>query len=318
MAKLPQIEGRVWIGTHAVNLDELKDKVVLIDFWTYSCVNCARTLPYLREWYGKYKDHGLVIIGIHTPEFEFEKDPKNVEHFMQEHAIMWPVLLDNEHLNWDNFSNQYWPTKYLADSKGHIVYTHSGEGAYKETEQKIRELLGIKNPEEREEWEEHDDHKHGNVCGIATAETYCGYLRGFIGNQLGYAEDTEEAYTHINANTEEGKLRLHGPFLATSEYLESRSHDASITLACRGTEINLVMSHSGKEAIVQILWNREVMSNEVRGKDVEKDGSLIVNRSGMFNLLRAEREMVGTIEVKASHGNFRAYAFTFSGCTDNI
>jgi thiol-disulfide isomerase/thioredoxin len=318
MAKLPKIEGRVWIGPEIVNLDELDGKVILVDFWTYSCVNCLRTLPYLREWYRKYKDEGLVIIGIHAPEFEFEKDPKNVEVAIKKYNVTWPVLLDNEHLNWENFANEFWPAKYLADGKGNIVYAHSGEGAYSETEHKIRELLGIKNPDENEAWEKEAHMHHSERCGIATPETYCGYLRGWIGNQLGYAEDTEESYKQ-DENSDEGKIQLNGPFFAAGEYVESRAPNANISLACHGTEINLVLSRSGKnDAVVDILWNGKPLPKDIRAGDVAEDGTVTISHSGLYHLMKAEKEMSGVIEVRAKTGNFRAYAFTFSGCVGSI
>ncbi|MCK9352499.1 MAG: redoxin family protein [Candidatus Pacebacteria bacterium] len=317
MAKLPKIEGRVWIGPEIVNLDELGGKVVLVDFWTYSCVNCLRTLPYLREWYKKYKDDGLVVIGIHAPEFEFEKDPVNVERAMEKYNVTWPVLLDNEHLNWEHFSNQYWPTTYLSDAGGNIVYTHSGEGAYAETEHKIREVLGIKNPEVAEDWE-HNEHAHGGKCGIATPETYCGYLRGWLGNQLGYAEDAEEVYKN-DSDGSEGKIQLNGPFFSSGEYVESRSPNASVSLPCRGTEVNLVMSHTGKDPVtVDVLWNREPISAEMRGGDVSVESTVTVDRPGLFHLIKAGKEIEGVIEIRSKTGNFRAHAFTFSGCVGNM
>lgn len=317
MAKLPKIEGRVWIGPEIVNLDELGGKVVLVDFWTYSCVNCVRTIPHIREWYKKYKDEGLVIIGIHAPEFEFEKDPKNVERAMKEYGITWPVLLDNEHLNWNNFANQYWPAKYLADGDGNIAYFHSGEGGYAETERQIRKLLGMNNPGKKEEWEK-DDHSHGAMCGIATPETYCGYLRGWIGNQLGFAEDTEEEYKG-ESNIAEGKIQLNGPFFTAGEYVESRAKNANLSLACRGTEVNAVLSHSGKEtATADILWDGEPVPSEMRGSDMNEDSTISIDHAGLFRLLKSGAIAEGVLEIRAKEGNFRAYAFTFSGCVDKI
>src|SRR3989338_266338 len=116
-------------------------KVVLIDFWTYSCINCQRTTPYLNAWDEKYKDKGLVIIGIHTPEFEFEKDYNNVKAAVEKFGIQFPVVLDNDYSTWTAYRNQYWPRKYLIDIDGYIVYDHIGEGAYEETEKKIQEAL---------------------------------------------------------------------------------------------------------------------------------------------------------------------------------
>lgn len=121
--------------------DLLGKKVILLDFWTYSCINCQRTIPHLNAWYEKYRDQGLVIIGIHTPEFEFEKQYENVLAAVKKFGIAYPVVLDNNYSTWQAYKNRYWPRKYLIDIDGFVVYDHIGEGAYKETERKIQELL---------------------------------------------------------------------------------------------------------------------------------------------------------------------------------
>lgn len=118
-------------------------KVILVDFWTFSCINCQRTLPYLTSWYDKYKDQGLEIVGIHTPEFEFEKDINNVKLATQQYGIKYPVVLDNDYGTWGAYGNRYWPREYLIDRQGQIVHDHIGEGGYDETEMKIKELLGL-------------------------------------------------------------------------------------------------------------------------------------------------------------------------------
>lgn len=120
-------------------------KVILVDFWTYSCINCVRTTPFLNAWWKKYEDDGLVIIGIHTPEFEFEKDYENVKQATVDEGIKFPVVLDNDFSTWTAYKNRYWPRKYLIDIDGYIVYDHIGEGAYEETEDKIKELLAERN-----------------------------------------------------------------------------------------------------------------------------------------------------------------------------
>lgn len=130
-----------WINSRPLTLAELRGKVVLLDFWTYSCVNCIRTFPYLKEWYRKYGDQGLVIIGVHTPEFEFEKVKGNVAEAAASHGLEYPIALDNGYATWNAFFNDAWPAKYLIDQKGDLRYRHLGEGAYAETEQAIRGLL---------------------------------------------------------------------------------------------------------------------------------------------------------------------------------
>ncbi len=130
-----------WFNSPPVKADALKGRVVLVDFWTYSCINCLRTLPYLRAWADRYKDSGLVVLGIHTPEFAFEKDPDNVQRAVKELKIMYPVGLDNDYGIWKAFGNKYWPSDYLVDATGRVRYHHYGEGKYDETERHIQELL---------------------------------------------------------------------------------------------------------------------------------------------------------------------------------
>ena len=131
-----------YINVDNITISELiGKKVILVDFWTYSCINCQRTLPYLVAWYNRYKDDGFIIIGVHTPEFDFEKDYNNVVEATKKWGITYPVVQDNEYQTWRAYNNRYWPRKYLIDIDGFIVYDHIGEGAYDETEMKIRELL---------------------------------------------------------------------------------------------------------------------------------------------------------------------------------
>jgi thiol-disulfide isomerase/thioredoxin len=130
-----------YINTKPINLSDLKGKVVLVDFWTYSCINCIRTIPYLVEWNEKYADKGLVIVGVHAPEFEFEKDVDNVKVAVKKFGIKYPVIQDNDKGTWNAYENQYWPQKYIVDNEGFIRYDHIGEGGYAETEKVIQSLL---------------------------------------------------------------------------------------------------------------------------------------------------------------------------------
>ena len=138
----PEFQGtQEWINSDPLTMESLRGKVVLIDFWTYTCVNCIRTLPFLREWHDRYSDEGLVIVGVHTPEFEFEKIYQNVVDATIDEGVAWPVVQDNEFSVWRSYSNRYWPAKYLIDQTGEIRFTHFGEGKYAETEEWIRTLL---------------------------------------------------------------------------------------------------------------------------------------------------------------------------------
>ena len=130
-----------WINSEPLTLEGLRGNVVLVDFWTYSCINCIRTLPYVKDWHGKYADEGLVVIGMHTPEFSFEKERDNVIEAAARFGLEYPIAQDNDFVTWRAFNNMYWPSKYLFDRNGVIRYTHIGEGAYEETERMIQQLL---------------------------------------------------------------------------------------------------------------------------------------------------------------------------------
>ena len=130
-----------WLNSPPLSMQQLRGKVVLVDFWTYTCITCIRTLPYVKSWHEKYKDKGLVVVGVHTPEYPFERSTSNVQSAIKRLGIPYPVAQDNRYATWQAYSNQYWPAVYLIDKQGQVVYTHFGEGAYQETEAKIRALL---------------------------------------------------------------------------------------------------------------------------------------------------------------------------------
>ncbi|WP_019447778.1 thioredoxin family protein [Cupriavidus sp. BIS7] len=133
-----------WLNSEPLTMQQLRGKVVLVDFWTYSCINCVNTLPYVKQWYEKYKDQGLVVVGVHTPEFPFEKSTANVQAALKRFDIRYPVAQDNMYGTWSAFRNQYWPATYLIDADGRIVYQHYGEGRYEETEAEIQKLLAAR------------------------------------------------------------------------------------------------------------------------------------------------------------------------------
>lgn len=133
-----------WLNGDPLTLQKLRGKVVLVDFWTYTCINCINTLPYVKEWNAKYKDQGLTVIGVHTPEYPFERNTDNVKTAIKRFGITYPVAQDNDYATWNAYSNQYWPAFYLIDKSGHVVYTHFGEGDYDKTEAAIRTLLAQK------------------------------------------------------------------------------------------------------------------------------------------------------------------------------
>ena len=134
-----------WLNSAPLKMQQLRGKVVLVDFWTYTCINCIRTLPYVKSWHEKYKDQGLVVIGVHTPEFPYERSTENVMEALKRFDIKYPVAQDNKYETWGNYKNRYWPATYLINKKGQVIYLHYGEGRYEETEAAIRQLLAEPN-----------------------------------------------------------------------------------------------------------------------------------------------------------------------------
>lgn len=209
---------------------------VLVDFWTYSCINCQRTIPYLKSWWDKYNDKGLVIVGVHSPEFEFEKDTDNVKAAMAKYGVTWPVVQDNEMAIWRAYGNNYWPHKYLVNKRGEIVYDHIGEGAYEETERRIQELLGVSDMEVTEE-PQSGGVQFGMPFGGAQGEGQTPELyvnqRGQQAGQLGKGQDTVELI---------GNWQIEEDFAVAGK-------GASLRLPFKAASMNLVMSTAGGQGL---------------------------------------------------------------------
>ena len=285
-------------------------KVVLIDFWTYTCINCIRTLPHLREWHGKYKDKGLAIIGVHTPEFEFEKRYDNVKKAVEKYGIEYPVVLDNDYATWRAFQNNYWPRKYLIDSKGNIRYDHIGEGGYEETEKKIMELL-----------EEAGGKVNMNLSGLEdetpmtalTPELYSGYRfalpRGQnIGNKEGLQTDNIYDYKLLDKISND-RIYLNGKWESKADYLEAKG-DSEIILNFLAGSVNIV--GEGKGLKLEIFIDDRALSREQAGDDIIfEDGKafVVIGEARLYNLFK---NGYGRYKLKINaENNFRFNAFTF-------
>jgi len=275
-------------------------------------VNCIRTIPYLAEWYEKYKDKGFIIIGVHTPEFEFEKDPSRVEAAIKKLGVRWPVVLDNDRVNWNAFANKYWPSKYLCDQNGYIVYTHSGEGAYRQTEVYIQNLLkgiGVSDLSEVSV----DEHNHGSVCFIPTPELYFGYSRGFLTPPQEYTQDKLQLYQPPKEMSEDG-IALAGEFLSSHQYIQVEQKGASIFLRFHATEVNIVME-GVPAAQLEAYYNTLPLDDSIRGSDATGGSEVSVSDARMYNIVKSNHPLEGLLEVRLSEGTARIYSATFSGCS---
>jgi thiol-disulfide isomerase/thioredoxin len=318
--KAPEFTGVTsYINTNATKLSDLKGKVVLVDFWTYSCINCIRTLPYLVDWNQKYSDKGLVIVGVHSPEFEFEKNIDNVKQAVTRFGIKYPVLLDNDHGTWNAFQNSYWPRKYLVDSDGYIRYDHIGEGGYVETENAIKNLLTERSNQQGIEISNINQTKL-TVPGaqsvdfnqIKTPELYFGYqyARAQLGNIEGFNPDRTVNYTIPTSNLKPNVIYLQGLWKNNPDSMELVGPDGKIILSYSSKSVNIVAGGKGEISVKKDGKNTQT-NNPFKGNDLDTEGKLNIDGQRLYNI--ADHADYGNhhIEIKAKGSGFKLYTFTF-------
>lgn len=292
-----------WINVEhpPLKMSELKGKVVLIDFWTYSCINCIRTLPYLKRWYSNYKDRGLVVVGVHTPEFAFEKEIDNVRAAVKRHGITYPVGLDNEYSTWKAYGNLYWPAHYLIDQEGNIRYFHFGEGKYIETENAIRQLLGMPPMNGLEEI--------GRRRAL-TPETYLGYKRaqGYPLDQE-IRRDKEHTYKIKELPTAD-QVELEGPWIVYDERIESASDESYLYLNFIGTRVYLVLSGASTQPVKVTLDDKAVPAKYF-SSDMHSNDEIIVREARKYDMINLGKDYGRhMLKIRIPKG-ISAYAFTF-------
>ena len=279
------IDTGFWINSQPLKLENLKDKVVLVDFWTYSCINCKRVQPYLNNWHSKYADKGLVIIGVHAPEFAFEKDTKNVQKAVDEAKIKYPVVLDNDYATWNKYNNQFWPAKYLISKNGVIDYTHFGEGKYQETEEQIIKLLGTNDKANTQILQTFTNNPN------QTPETYLGWSRsekGFknskeAGGQFGKEQNFN--YQEITTND----WTISGNWTIAKEHIVA-GKDAKLKLKYNSRTVNLVAGGTG-----------ELLVN---------DKKITVSEDKMYQIIDNQIPQENQLEIQATEG-LKLNVFTF-------
>jgi cytochrome c biogenesis protein CcdA/thiol-disulfide isomerase/thioredoxin len=278
-----------WINTKPFDLKELRGKVVLLDFWTYSCINCLRTLPYLEDWDTRYRSKGLVIVGVHTPEFDFEHDVGNVRKAVDRLGVRYPVGLDNSYGTWDAYSNQYWPAEYLIDQSGHVRHVHFGEGEYKETEHLIRLLLragGASLPRPTDDTDR-------TPRGILTPETYLGYFRidRFDSDRL----IVQRSYDYrLPTSLPRDHWAYGGNWTVESERAVS-GDGARLRLHFHARRVHLVLGGKGVVAVAV---------------DGRPRGLVHVNGSRLYTLVSERKLTNGKLDLYFTP-DVSAYAFTF-------
>ena len=291
-----------WLNTEdgkPLTMASLRGKVVLVDFWTYSCINCIRTLPYVTKWYEKYKDQGFVVVGVHTPEFEFEKKESNVREALVRHQITYPVAMDNDYATWQAYHNRYWPAHYLIDREGNIRQTHFGEGGYDETEQAIQDLLGgtkateINNPQ----YETY----------AKTSETYVGYGRMERFNSVEPLQKDTAAHYSLPTVLSSGGLALAGEWNVKKEYAIP-SKGAALNMQFESREVFLVMRpRAGTSSHVKVFVDGIAQSF---GED-NQSGIVTVDTDRLYKLIHLDQPGKHLLRLEFQDENVEVYAFTF-------
>ena len=315
LQKIPSmLDATGYINTSSNELAEtLEGKVVLYDIWTYSCINCIRTIPYITAWDEKYRDEGLVIVGIHTPEFEFEKDKDNVLAAVQKFDINYPVVLDNEKEIWNAFQNKYWPRKYIADHDGYIRYDHIGEGAYKETEKIIQQLLQERSESlniktNTFELTTLEEFEHST---FRTPELYFGYKfasgRNNLGNENGFKPEEMVEY-NIPLEIKQHYLYLDGKWKNTKDSMELVSENGLIMLNYNAKQVNIVASNNAE---LEIFIDGEHIPKHIAGIDVNQDGKVMIIEPRLYNIVDSTATESHELLIKVNDPKFEIFTFTF-------
>lgn len=313
---LPSLQGLgPWINSHPLSMKDLKGKVVVIDFWTYSCINCIRSIPYIRGWYERYRDDGLVVIGVHAPEFAFERNPENVIQAVQDFGIRYPVALDNDYVVWKALKNNYWPAHYFFDAQGRQRYHHFGEGQYGESEMVIRQLLA----------EAGHAPKAGGMATTTTRgaeagaafstlnspETYVGYGRAerFV-SPGGQAKDQPKSYAAAPLSLNDWSLD--GDWTVARQSARSNGPSGAIAYRFHARDLHLVLgSATGRPIRFRVTIDGKAPGGDA-GVDVKSDGTGTVTDERLYQLVRQKGDVRDrTFRIEFLDPGAVAFAFTF-------
>lgn len=318
---LPALTGATgWLNGPPLDREQLRGKVVLIDFWTYSCINCLRAMPYVHEWERRYRDHGLVVIGVHTPEFAFERDPRNVMKAVQQLKVDYPVALDNQYAIWRAFNNNYWPAHYFVDAQGNIRAHQFGEGNYAHSEQVIRRLLteagqtDLPAPADPAAADLQGVATQADMGNLRSPETYLGHARAEqFASPGGQRDDTSFDYT-LPAALQLNQWGLAGRWTVSDEAAQLQQSGGRIGFQFHARDLHLVLAPGadGRPVRFRVLLDGKPLPAADAGADVRADGSGVVDEHRLYQLVR-QRGAVAPhrFEIEFFDAGVQAYAFTF-------
>jgi thiol-disulfide isomerase/thioredoxin len=315
---LPGLSGATgWINSPPLTAKQLRGKVVLVDFWTYSCINCLRAVPYVRAWADKYKDSGLVVIGVHTPEFNFEGQMPNVEKAVKKFGITYPVALDSNQAIWNAFHNEYWPAHYFIDAKGKVRFEHFGEGDYDQSERWIQQLLKEANakpmPANTVSVHGQGVQAAADVSDVHSSETYIGYARAeHFSSPGGIRRDVEHLYAvpdHLRLN----EWALAGKWIDQPEAAVLQSGGGKIIFRFHARDLHLVLGPStdGKPVHFRVTIDGRA-PGENHGVDTDAAGNGVVIDHRLYQLVRQKSAITDhTFVIEFQEPGVQAFSFTF-------
>ena len=319
--KAAELFGDHWFNSEPVMLRELRGNVVVLEFWDYSSTSCLRTQPYVKEWQSRYREFDLMVIGVHTPQFKFGRDPENVEAALRRFGIDYPVVMDNEAIIWTAYSNRMWPTRFLVDRDGFLRFSHHGEGGYDQFERAIQSLLveagyhgvfpDLVLPLRSTDYP-------GTVCFRSTPEVQLGYLRGTLGNPEGYAPESTLLFDDEGFHLD-GRMYLKGKWYNERDDVRfdgEKNEEGSATLTYEALEVNSVMGvDEGGPSMVFANQDKKPLSKQNAGVDVRFDDDgrsyVLVDGPRLFNLVCNQEFGQHELSLRTKSRGLEIYSVSF-------
>jgi thiol-disulfide isomerase/thioredoxin len=317
-----------WINSEPLAIADLTDsgRVVLLDFWTYTCVNCVRTFPYLSAWHDLYAAFGLTVIGIHSPEFEFEKLPANVQAAAERYELEYPIALDSEKKTWNKYGNHFWPSKYLIDHTGEVVFRHFGEGGYRETESIIRERLEASGVDlAKVAWSNVEAPERSGGAHTVTRELYGGYANSYLSDGLYAGQDTYYESPDVHVDYVDDGTRRHGQYFLQGQWLNgestitsgqgSENESAHMAFEFFATSVNAVLgSATNRHKLIVELDERPLTPGEA-GADIAWDDNgnslLVIEETRLYQLVELAEFGKHELKLKTNSEGLAIYTVTF-------
>jgi alkyl hydroperoxide reductase subunit AhpC len=322
--KAPELYGNFWLNSQPVSFRDHSGEVILIDFWDFTNINCIKTLPYILEWQNKYKEFGLTVVGVHTPEFEFAKISDRVKKAVEHFNITYPVMLDNDAIIWNAYGVREWPTRFLVDREGQIRFLHHGDGGYIEFERAIQQLLieaGCHGGLPALSPPMCDEDQTGTVCYHPTSKLYLGYLRGALGNLEGYNPESTIEYKDPGIYLPE-RFYAAGKWMNERQCLRFDGHggeDGAILIPYQGCDVNAVMG-SKDGSLCEIVFHQDnnLLTKEISGEDIirlpNNALSMFVDVPRMYNIVRSKEFGDHFLKLTTTNPNLQVYTFSFTTC----